>query len=224
MRDDDGVAALQARAARWAARASARDAEVQSPTDAVAAQAPAAASPSDWTVDDLDRLPDDGLRYELVDGVLLVSAAPLVRHQLALAGLLLRLGNAAPPHFVSCRPRWTSPSAARACLSPTSTLHVDQLTGRKVSGVPLLAVEVLSASTRATRHDAQAPRPRAGRVPSYWLVDPEAASLTGLELVEGSYREVAVAQGDVPLTVQRPFSVTPRPCCHRVPTLGSIEG
>jgi len=27
----------------------------------------------DWTVDDLDRLPDDGLRYELVDGVLLVA-------------------------------------------------------------------------------------------------------------------------------------------------------
>jgi hypothetical protein len=29
----------------------------------------------DWAVEDLDRLPDDGLQYELVDGVLLVSAA-----------------------------------------------------------------------------------------------------------------------------------------------------
>ncbi|MBC7374957.1 MAG: Uma2 family endonuclease, partial [Frankiales bacterium] len=29
-----------------------------------------------WTVADLALLPDDGLRYELVDGTLLVSAAP----------------------------------------------------------------------------------------------------------------------------------------------------
>ena len=30
----------------------------------------------DWTVDDLDRIPDDGLQYELLDGMLLVSPAP----------------------------------------------------------------------------------------------------------------------------------------------------
>ncbi len=35
----------------------------------------------DWTVDDLAGLPEDGLRYELVDGTLLVSPAPSKRHQ-----------------------------------------------------------------------------------------------------------------------------------------------
>jgi len=30
---------------------------------------------AEWTVDDLDQLPDGGLRYELLDGILLVSPA-----------------------------------------------------------------------------------------------------------------------------------------------------
>jgi hypothetical protein len=34
-----------------------------------------------WTVDDLDRIPDDGLQYELFDGVLVVSPAPNLLHQ-----------------------------------------------------------------------------------------------------------------------------------------------
>jgi hypothetical protein len=38
---------------------------------------------AEWTVDDLDGLPDDGLRYELLDGILLVSPAPSKRHQRA---------------------------------------------------------------------------------------------------------------------------------------------
>ena len=31
----------------------------------------------DWTVDDLDQVPDDGLQYELLDGMLLVTPAPV---------------------------------------------------------------------------------------------------------------------------------------------------
>ena len=51
----------------------------------------------EWTVDDLARAPDDGLRYELVDGVLLVSAAPSTVHQIVLVELLALLREACPP-------------------------------------------------------------------------------------------------------------------------------
>ena len=41
----------------------------------------------DWTVADLELLPADGFRYELVDGVLLVSPAPTITHQRCLSTL-----------------------------------------------------------------------------------------------------------------------------------------
>ncbi len=43
----------------------------------------------DWTVDDIDLLPDDGLQYELIDGILVVSPAPVPRHQRVVVRLLV---------------------------------------------------------------------------------------------------------------------------------------
>ena len=56
--------------------------------------------PAEWTVDDLDHLPDDGLQYELLDGILLVSPAPVVRHQLVSANLYMLLRLGCPAHLV----------------------------------------------------------------------------------------------------------------------------
>jgi Uma2 family endonuclease len=162
----------------------------------------------DWTVDDLDRLPDDGLRYELVDGVLLVSASPLVPHQVGLAALLFRLTAAAPHHVrVLPAPLDITFSRTRRLQPDIVVVHRDQLAGRQVSGAPLLAVEVLSPSTRATDTTLKRHVLEQAGVTSYWLLDPDVPSLTALELVDGADREVAAACGDEPLVAQRPFPV-----------------
>ena len=163
----------------------------------------------DWTVDDLDHLPDDGFRYELVDGVLLVSPSPLAPHQVVLSALLLLLGNAAPSHLrVLPAPLDIRFSRTRLLQPDIVVLHQDQLTGPRVEGIPLLAIEVLSPSTRATdltlkRHVFE----QAG-VPSYWLVDPEVPALSVLELTDGAYRDVAHVQGEEPYDATVPFPVT----------------
>ncbi len=55
---------------------------------------PAGARP--FTVDDLGRMPEDGKRYELIDGVLTVSPAPVLAHQFALFELSSLLREACP--------------------------------------------------------------------------------------------------------------------------------
>ena len=52
------------------------------------------------TVEDLDLLPDDGNKYELDDGVLIVSPAPAMSHQIVLARVYQALVRDCPPEFL----------------------------------------------------------------------------------------------------------------------------
>jgi hypothetical protein len=49
-----------------------------------------------FTVDDLEGMPDDGNRYELIDGMLHVSPCPVPRHQVVLGELFVRLHAGCP--------------------------------------------------------------------------------------------------------------------------------
>ena len=57
------------------------------------------AATSDWTVDMLDALPDDGQRYEIIDGELHVTPGPGEFHQ----DIIGRARPTSPP--IPCRPR-----------------------------------------------------------------------------------------------------------------------
>jgi Uma2 family endonuclease len=52
-----------------------------------------------WTVDDLYELPDDGMRHELVDGSLVISARPAIPHARVLSVLQAQLVRQAPAEF-----------------------------------------------------------------------------------------------------------------------------
>lgn len=58
---------------------------------------PAAGKP--FSVDDLELMPDDGRRYEPLDGALIVSPRPQVPHQEVATELALRLRAACPRHL-----------------------------------------------------------------------------------------------------------------------------
>ncbi len=159
----------------------------------------------DWTADDLDDLPDDGLRYELVDGVLLVSPSPSAIHQVAVVNLVEVLLRQAPPEMrVLTAPLDVRFSPARQ-LQPDVLVVPREAPTLRLERQPLLVVEVLSASSRATDLTLKRHVYEQAGVPSYWLLDTDAPSLTVLELQDGAYVEVA-SSGSV--TVQRPFPVT----------------
>lgn len=165
-----------------------------------------------YTRDDLALMPDDGHRYELLDGTLLVSPAPRPLHQRVVGTLYVLLRAACPPDLeVLFAP-------LDVVLSEDTVLEPDllvapraQFTERELAGPPLLAVEVLSPSTRRIDLLLKRDRLQAAGVPSYWLVDPDEPSLAALELVDERYVEVAHVVGAHSWTTQRPFAVTVAP-------------
>lgn len=78
-------------------------------------------SPLPWgarlTIDDLGGLPDDGHRYELIDGSLLVTPAPSPWHQIAVLRLTQLLEAATGDDTMPCRHRSTTSSATSTCPS-----------------------------------------------------------------------------------------------------------
>ena len=55
--------------------------------------------PGGWRYADLEQLPDDGHRYEIIDGTLLVNASPSYDHQGVVGTLHVLLRTGAPPDF-----------------------------------------------------------------------------------------------------------------------------
>ncbi len=163
---------------------------------------------AEWTVDDLDALPDDGLRNELLDGILLVSPAPTRRHQRAVfrLGSLLQAACPSEMETISAPLDWRPD--IRTSLQPDVLVLKNRDLSAPVNESMILAVEVLSPSTR--RKDAIYKRSKyedAG-VQNYWIVDPEEPSILALELVGCSYVTIGSGTGDEAVALEKPFPVT----------------
>ena len=135
-----------------------------------------------WTVEEVWALPDDGNRYELVDGELLVTPSPSMRHQLVLGAMYYRLTAWLTSHRPAVAVAVMAPADVQ--LTPTSLVQPDLFViplsdGRLPSELPvgsalLLAIEVISpSSARADRIRKRVFYLREG-VPEYWILDPEA--------------------------------------------------
>ena len=157
---------------------------------------------------DLQQLPDDGHRYELIDGSLLVSPAPRVAHQTVVGNLHVLLRLACPAELRVLMAPFAVGLADDTEVQPDIIVAPrTQFTERDLPGPPLLAVEVLSQSTRRIDLLLKRDRYEAAGIASYWIVDPDIPSVTVLELEGGRYVELGIAAGPTSLTVQRPFPV-----------------
>lgn len=159
---------------------------------------------------DLEHLPDDGHRYELIDGVLLVSPAPRFRHQVMLGNLYTLLKGLAPPGLVVLLAPFAVALADDTEVQPDILVAPkEQFTEKELPGPPLLAVEVLSPSTRRFDLLLKRDRYQTAGIPSYWVIDPAEPSITVLELdASGSYVEVARSVGEQVVSLHLPFPVT----------------
>ena len=135
-----------------------------------------------WTVDMLDALPDDGKRYEIIDGVLHVTPAPSDVHQLVVGELWRRLRDYLRPTDL-----------ARAMMSPLDVRRGDRTRNRVQPDVfalalvrgkrppypynlsdLLLAIEVASPSNPMLDYQVKRALYLTSGVPEYWIVNADA--------------------------------------------------
>ncbi len=161
------------------------------------------------TVRDLEDMPDDGNRYELIDGELYVSPAPAPRHQQIVSELQAELRAVRPPHLaVLVAPLAVQLSFNTEVQPDVLVAPFEAFTEKNLPGPPLLAVEVLSPSSTMIDYNKKKRLYERFGVPSYWVIDPLEPNLSAFELDEnGQYQTVADIAGDKPFEPTAPFPV-----------------
>jgi Uma2 family endonuclease len=146
------------------------------------------------TYDDLLEMPDDGQRYESIDGELIVTPAPTIKHQRVLRSLIRVLGAFAyktgrgelvlPPFDVVLgHYNIVKPDLLLIASEPGHILGDHN----KFEGPPNLVVEVSSPiSLRIELVRKSALYARCG-VPEYWIADPERQRMVIYYLQDNQY-------------------------------------
>lgn len=151
--------------------------------------------------------PVDNVQREIIDGELIVSPSPSLRHQ----RLSARLSDAIRAYL-------TARGGGEVFYSPVDVLFSDHnvvqpdllfipadraeiMTEKNVQGVPALLIEIVSD----TRRDRVRKRDLYARfgVPEYWIVDPDADRIEVYRLHDGSYGKPQIHEPGDTLTYER---------------------
>src|SRR5947209_2719065 len=154
-----------------------------------------------WTYDDYAALPDDGHRYEIVNGVLVMTPPPTPEHQ----SISMRIS-----YYLFAQVELTGHGRVFAApigveLFPENVFepdvvvvlnaHLNIVAAKKITGAPDLVVEIASPSTatydRLIKYEQYA---QAG-VAEYWIVKPTTRTVEVMVLEGGKYRSLGVFRG-----------------------------
>lgn len=129
-----------------------------------------------WTTDDLDALPEDGRRRELIDGVLIVSPSPTNVHQTLVLKLCFHLDQSCPPEYSVTQGVEVRISRTRSFIPDglvTTAESADRRPNKFQAHEVVLAIEVVSPTSMSfDRVTKPALYAQAG-IPHYWRVETE---------------------------------------------------
>ncbi|HEX9280768.1 MAG TPA: Uma2 family endonuclease [Gemmatimonadales bacterium] len=140
------------------------------------------AAPNYWTADMVRALPDDGNRYEVVYGELLVTPAPRPWHEVIVERLMFELGRylRREPVGIVLGSRadisWTPDTLVQPDVFVVPTVEARTLDWARFKGL-LLVAEVLSPSSVRSDRFLKRRRYQEAGVPTYWVVDAEAKAV-----------------------------------------------
>jgi Uma2 family endonuclease len=163
------------------------------------------------TYEDYVKLPDDGNRYEIIDGELYANPAPVPRHQEILVNLAVPL-----------RLYFRAHGGGKVYVSPIDVLLADDgvvepdiivlksdraaIVGEmNVKGAPNLVIEVLSDGTRRIDEGKKRKLYERSGVDEYWIVDPDAELVKIYRRVDGAFQHAAEINADDGGTLTTPL-------------------
>lgn len=181
-----------------------------------------------FTFEEWLELPEkDGNRYELLDGTLIVSPGPLVPHQLIFSRLMADLFASVPGDLevITADLRLGEDTAFIPDILVARGTAVYEAPRYLVAGDIVLAVEIVSRSSRRLdRFTKPAAYAEAG-VPHYWRVEQDdGPRLFAYELAGESYRLAAECPPGRPSRLERPFPVTLDPARWTGPRVADDGG
>lgn len=151
---------------------------------------PIDATPEAWTYSEYARLPDDGNRYEVIDGEVLVTPAPTPHHQKVILRLAVMLldhveGRGLGWVFQDVDLLFVTGQFLRPDIVVVPASGRSGVTDRGVEVAPALVVEVLSPSSHTIDRVKKPRRYLDFGVPTYWVVDPVEGAIWIWDSVSG---------------------------------------
>jgi Uma2 family endonuclease len=168
-----------------------------------------------WDYSDYARFPDDGNRYEVIDGEVLVTPAPSTGHQHILANLVIalrqyvdreRIGIVLPDVDVL----FVSGQFLRPDVVVVPTSFRAGVTNRGVEMPPALVIEIQSPTSSSIDRVKKPRRYGDFGIPEYWVVDPEERAVLIWRFARGA-REAERSDEIVrwsPAGASTPFEIT----------------
>ena len=155
------------------------------------------------TITDLDAIPDDGNRYELLNGVISMADAPTYRHQLTVRAVFLLVNTWVEQHdlgdtiFAPVDIVLDDHNSLQPDILFIDTQHLTMVRNGKVYGTPQLIVEVISPGSRSRDSVEKAIRYAVAGATEFWLIDPELETVAVFALVGNVYVERAAGDDGV---------------------------
>jgi Uma2 family endonuclease len=127
-----------------------------------------------WTSDDLDALPEDRVRRELLDGVLLVSPFPSSVHQVIAMRLGVALEQTCPDYFFVTQANDLRISTRRLFVPDvlvTTFEAAQRRSGSFAAEEVVLAVEIVSPSSQSMDRVMKPALYAKAGIPFYWMIE-----------------------------------------------------
>jgi Uma2 family endonuclease len=145
-----------------------------------------------YTYADLEHFPDDNLRREIIDGELIVTAAPATRHQKVVVNFVLALGAYSRINRGQVFPApldvfFADDNVVEPDVVFVRADNLERIKQKFIENAPDLVVEVSSPPTRRLELVRKRELYQRFGVPEYWYIDLEADRVEAYRLTEGAY-------------------------------------